>query len=322
MQEDLISVIIPVYNVEKYINRCVDSVIHQSYTNLEIILVDDGSPDNCPTICDNYSKQDSRIKVIHKKNGGLSDARNVGIDASNGKYITFVDSDDWIPQNSIMTLYNNIKINDADISSGTIMETYKKNINKKIVSGNRKTYNTEQAMEELLYLHRFSNSASGKLYKKTLFNNIRYPLGKHYEDLATTYKVFDLAKKVVGTDEIVYFYFQNSNSIMHKKYDRRRLESYEFAKKQLQFIKKEYPKITKAAIFRLFYEILMILYDMPLFSEDKKIIMHDFQKYRRTCIKNNKLYKKQKMLCFSSYFGHIGIKIVIFLKKYIKKVYN
>ena len=103
--KDLISVIIPVYNVEKYINRCVDSVIHQSYTNLEIILVDDGSPDNCPTICDNYSKQDSRIKVIHKKNGGLSDARNVGIEHSKGKYITFIDSDDYISNDYVEILY-------------------------------------------------------------------------------------------------------------------------------------------------------------------------------------------------------------------------
>ena len=102
----LISVIIPIYQVEKYIKTCIDSIIHQTYFNLEIILVDDGSLDNCGTICDNYLSQDSRIKVIHKKNGGLSDARNVAIDIANGEYITFIDSDDFVSPNHINTLYS------------------------------------------------------------------------------------------------------------------------------------------------------------------------------------------------------------------------
>ena len=111
MKKELITIVIPVYKVEKYIDRCIKSVINQTYKNLEIILVDDGSPDNCPKICDEYAEKDKRIKVIHKKNGGLSDARNVGIEAAKGKYISFIDSDDWIEKDFIECLYKSIKKN-------------------------------------------------------------------------------------------------------------------------------------------------------------------------------------------------------------------
>ena len=122
--EDLISVVVPIYNVENYIKKCVDSILSQTYKNLEIILVDDGSPDNCPQICDEYAQKDNRIKVIHKENGGLSDARNAGIDISKGKFITFIDSDDYIEKDYVEVLYNSIKENASDMAIGSHKAIY------------------------------------------------------------------------------------------------------------------------------------------------------------------------------------------------------
>lgn len=116
----LISVIVPIYNVEKYLVRCVDSIVNQTYKNLEIILVDDGSPDRCPQMCDDYAEKDSRIKVVHKKNGGLSDARNAGMAVATGEYISFIDSDDWIETSMFELLLNNIFQYDCEISCGGI----------------------------------------------------------------------------------------------------------------------------------------------------------------------------------------------------------
>lgn len=319
MKDELISVIIPIYNVEKYIYRCLESVINQTYTNLEIILVDDESPDNCPQICDEYKQKDNRVTVIHKKNGGLSDARNTGINKCKGRYITFVDSDDWLPLNAIEILYYNLIKENADISSGNLKEIFK---NTTYVNTSEKsttvTLNNEEAMQDLMYLHNLSNSASGKLYKKELFNHIKYPVGKLYEDLATTYRLFDISNKIVITDSIVYFYFQNSNSIMHKQYTNKRLESYKFVCEELVFINDNYPKIIKSAIYRLVFECLSILNDMPYICKDKKDIKATLKKYRKISIKDAKLSKKQKLLCYSSYFGQAGIKLAFKFRNIIK----
>ena len=190
MKQPLISVIIPVYGVEKYIAQCLDSIINQTYKNLEIILVDDGSPDACPKLCDEYSKIDKRIKVIHKKNGGLSDARNVGIDICKGNYITFVDSDDWIEKDMIEQLYSLINKFSADISICNFLRTSDEKM--KIFNKNEKIkcYNKYEAIRELLKGHKIQDYAWNKMYKKEVFYNIRYPKGRNMEDKGTTYKTF------------------------------------------------------------------------------------------------------------------------------------
>ena len=318
--KELISVIIPVYKVEKYLDRCIDSVLHQTYKNLEIILVDDGSPDNCGKMCDEYAKYDKRIKVIHKKNGGLSDARNVGIDKAKGKYITFIDSDDWIPLNSIELLYKGISVNNDDISSGNLKEVFKYvNEDENYSEKNFEVYNAEGALKELMYLHGFSNSASGKLYKTKLFDNIRYPIGKYYEDLATTYKIFANSSKIVAIDAVVYYYFQNNNSIMHKKYTSKRLEGIEFAKEELKFIKENFSNITNAAIYRLCYECMSVLNDMPNNSKDKKEIIIILKKYRKNIIDDKNLSLKQRFLCYSTLLGQKGIKIAYKIRYFLKR---
>ena len=215
MEKDLISIIIPVYKVEKYLEKCIESVLKQTYTNLQVILVDDGSPDNCGKICDEYAKKDSRIEVIHKVNGGLSDARNVGIAKAKGKYIGFVDSDDYIKEDMYEILINLIKEYDADVSICNLYDViegkeYIRNKEKGI-----KEYNRIDILKEVLLDKNIQSYAWNKLYKKELFNEIKYPIGKKYEDIGTTFYIFEKCNKVVVTSEPEYYYLKRADSLVN-----------------------------------------------------------------------------------------------------------
>ena len=225
-----ISVIVPIYNVEKYLSKCIDSIINQTYTNLEIILVDDGSPDNCGIMCDDYSLKDNRIKVIHKKNGGLSHARNIGLEIATGDYISFIDSDDYIHKEFYEILISLIVKYNADIAQCEFLKVYEEGINN---SNNYKSYIDEKIImlsnnEALnnLYNKNCVNTVVvwNKLYKKQLFKNIRYPKGKIHEDEYTTYKVLFNASKVVLTSRQMYYYLQRSSSIMGEEFNIKRLD--------------------------------------------------------------------------------------------------
>ncbi len=316
--KDKISVIVPVYNVEKFLDRCVTSIINQSYKNLEIILVDDGSTDSSKELCNKWGLKDKRIKVFHKKNGGLSDARNYGFEKSSGKYITFVDSDDYLPQNAIEVLYNSLSNTNSDISCGDFKLVYNADYEAKSETSSAcKVYDSVEALKEMMYMHLSSNSACCKLYKSLLFDNIKYPYGKLYEDLGTTYKLFFNAKRIVDSKCIVYYYYQNKNGIMHYKYTSRRMEALHFALEELSFIEKNCPSIIMAAKYRVFIECLLILNDMPLFNKDKKIVKKYIKKFRKELLFDDNLFFKQKMMCFSSFFGHFVIKGVFRIKNKI-----
>lgn len=214
---DLISIVIPIYNVEKYLKRCVDSVINQTYKNLEIILVDDGSTDNCGKICDEYAKKDKRIKVIHKKNGGLSDARNAGIDVSKGRYLSFIDSDDFVDKRFIGTLYNNLINNDADLS---LVKYYSFSKNEDVYETMEDEKITVLSRDEyfnLIYEEPVNSVVAwNKLYKKEIFNEIRYPVGKINEDEAVIHYIIGNISKIVISNLELYYYFQRNDSIMKK----------------------------------------------------------------------------------------------------------
>lgn len=215
MENDLISIIIPVYKVEKYLEKCIESVLKQTYTNLQIILVDDGSPDNCGKICDEYAKKDPRIEVIHKVNGGLSDARNVGIAKAKGKYIGFVDSDDYIKEDMYEILINLIKEYDADVS---ICNLYDVIDGKEYIRNNEngiQEYSRLEILKEVLLDKNIQSYAWNKLYKKELFDEIKYPIGKKYEDIGTTFYVFEKCNKIVVTSEPEYYYLKRSDSLVN-----------------------------------------------------------------------------------------------------------
>lgn len=213
--EQLISIIVPIYKVELYLRRCLDSILAQTYQNLEIILVDDGSPDNCGIICDEYAAKDNRIKVIHKENGGLSDARNYGLDIARGQYIGFVDSDDWISPDMYAYLLQGLLKYDADIAVCEYYNVY----NKKRIATRRdedRVFEGGKILEALLGL-KIGNYAWNKLYKKELWCDIRYPYGQNYEDVRTTYKLFQKCRRVVGLKDAKYFYFQNNFGIVQDR---------------------------------------------------------------------------------------------------------
>ncbi len=320
--EDKISIIIPVYNVEKYIKKCVDSIINQTYKNLEIILVDDGSSDNSGKICDEYKKRDYRIKVIHKENGGLSDARNKGVEIATGKYIGFVDSDDYIEENMYNILLNELKVNNADVSICSykkIREDYYKVDCKQSCEKIIKILDNIKAIELLLSDTYIDNYAWNKLYKKELFNNIKYPYGKKMEDLGTTYKIFSKAKKIVYTNYIGYFYLQRNSSILHNIDANFIQDIKELINERYLDIIKEYPEMkTKADINRLKYIKTYFMHiaknkrkDLTKTKEYKKeyeFFKSNYKKYKKDLSQNS---LKERILYLTFYYN-----LPLFIKIY------
>lgn len=236
---DLISVIVPVYNVEKYLSQCINSILNQTMKNLEIILVDDGSLDNSGKICDEFAKKDNRIVVIHKENNGLSSARNAGLEIATGDYIGFVDSDDWLDENMYGTLLKLIKDTNADISCCKFFQTA--NGEEKIPPINNEIIESFNNIEGLnnfytdLYIQ--TVVAWNKLYTRKLFDNVVYPVGKIHEDEGTTYKLFYKANKITYTNKPLYYYRITPNSITTRKFNKKRLDILDVYDEKIKFIK-------------------------------------------------------------------------------------
>lgn len=212
INDDRISVIVPVYKVEKFLARCIESIQRQTYKNLEIILIDDGSPDNSGEICEKYAENDSRIQVIHKINGGLSEARNIGIEFAAGQYISFVDGDDWIDVDMIEMLYKVCRDKQADIAECSYRNVYVNRIEEETSCTAEIVEATNiSALEGMLDWKYFKPVAWNKLYKRSVIGDIRYPAGKFHEDEFTTYKYFYNAKKIVYVDVSKYNYDRTRN---------------------------------------------------------------------------------------------------------------
>lgn len=212
-----ISIIIPIYNTGKYLKRCVDSVLAQTYQNIEVILVNDGSTDESSNICEWYKKQDKRVKVIHKKNGGVSSARNAGLENATGDYIGFVDSDDWVNKEMYEILLKAIKDTNSDVATldYILVNNQKGYINRVSKNIKYKLYKDKEILKEYLLEGTKSGSYScwRKLYKRRLFENIRFPEGKINEDIITNYKVLKNAKQHVKINYVGYYYWQDNESI-------------------------------------------------------------------------------------------------------------
>lgn len=243
--KDLVSVIVPIFNIEHYLERCVDSIINQTYKNLEIILVDDGSPDNCPSMCDNYANKDSRIKVIHKKNGGLSDARNAGMKVATGKYISFIDSDDYVSSEFIETLYNAMTTENSDIVECSVVRFYEDN-HFDVYSDDfpNANYDTVDGLSALIAENPFKQHVWNKLYKAEVVLDIPFAVGKLNEDEFWTYQIFGQAKKVTRINKTMYFYFQRESSIMGNTYNLRRLDALEGKANRQAYIEKYFPRLS------------------------------------------------------------------------------
>lgn len=217
---ELVSVIIPVYMVEKYLRRCLDSVINQTYRKLDVLVIDDGSNDDCGRICDEYASNDNRIRVIHQENKGLAEVRNIGVREALGNYILFVDSDDWIDLNLVEVIYSELKKNHVDVvcfgmnrvdEKGHITKVYRGSYGKKVLD-------TTDALDCIFFSKYVDVVSCNKMFSKWLFDGISYPSGRLYEDMATTYKIIEKANKVLCLSEAYYFYYNNINSIGNRKF--------------------------------------------------------------------------------------------------------
>ncbi len=245
---DLISVIIPVYKVESYLDRCVQSVLDQTYKNLEIILVDDGSPDNCLAMCDAWAEKDERIKVIHKENGGLSDARNAGMAAATGEYIAFIDSDDWIAPEMLQRLYEAMQRDNSDIAACTVQMVWEDNTPSQLLTVQMNgVLDRQEAQKALLEESLFKQPVWYKLYRREIIMSIPFEVGKYHEDVYWSYQAIGNANCVSLIDYIGYSYFQRPGSIMGESYSLKRLDAIEAIERRYQYIKRYFPELEREA---------------------------------------------------------------------------
>ena len=304
MNQPLVSVIVPCYNVEQYLPTCIDSILNQTYQNLEVWLVDDGSPDRCGEICDEYANKDTRIKVIHKKNGGLADARNVALDVMTGEYVVCVDSDDYISPTHIEGLYHLIEKHGADVSVNTFCSFYEgSSPNPSPKSAKVWALDGLHATEMMFYQEHFDNTAWGKMYKANLFDGIRYPKGLLFEDLPTTYRLLLKANKVVFNDEQSYFYLLRSNSIEGAAFSPHKLDS---GLQLMALMDKDRDKlqpIIKSYNCRIVSFVFHLLLQMP----DGYAHCNDFErrikKIRLSVLMDNRARKKARLACLFSFIG-------------------
>lgn len=328
----LVSVIVPVYKVEQYLHKCIDSILVQTYKNLEIILVDDGSPDNCGRICDEYALYDERVKVIHKVNGGLSDARNAGLDVCTGEYIAFVDSDDWIDEDYIATFmeyaalntivccgYKMVYDNNTDIYN---IDTNREMTSLEAIEMVQKRYlSIFKEMNEKYKKSIYSNVVWNKLYPKEVFCNLRFPTGKVYEDAYICFETILKCKKFIAVNNVTYNYLIRDSSISHNKNSKDIIDFIESRLKQEDDVK-EYPFLLENS------KKITLLYSMYFYSLyfKKKLYIDDGV---RSIIKN--ILKRDKTVIFKCrknlikqylvilYFENVYV-LVYKIKFYLKKL--
>ena len=267
--ENLVSIIVPIYNVEQYLEKCIDSIINQTYTNLEIILVNDGSPDNSLKICNFYKEKDSRIKVINKENGGLSDARNVGLENSHGEFILFVDSDDWISSVMVSELVEFITKFNADM---VISRYYKVFSNYHIEESSKSAKSVEvlsktEVMERIMDDNNITNHVWRKLYKKSIIPKDVFPKGKNYEDIYAMPLILENCQKIVNIDKVHYYYRMNNSGIVMSWKTKNLLDAFDLYSFSATFISQKFPELS-SKIPNYLLKSYLVLWDNTLKIEN------------------------------------------------------
>lgn len=308
-----ISIVVPVYNVANFLDECIKTILDQSYDDFELILVDDGSTDESGSICDYYSKLDERVKVIHQKNGGLSDARNTGINISNGQFITFIDSDDYVAKDYIEKLYFSIIENNADICMcdfKKVSENSKLNDIKNSNSGILKPllFDKNRTIEEVYYdrYHGIDFVSWAKIYKIELFksNNISFPKGKLHEDAFTTYKLIYLSKRICYIDAPLYFYRIRKGSIMTNEFSIKRLDMIDATREEYQFFKNNQNyNLMRLALYDHLHKVKYILKMLQASNEETKEITKKVCKDLEQDIKESRKYISIPLIKYLYYKG-------------------
>lgn len=314
-----ITVIVPVYKVEKFLDRCVRSILNQSFKDFELILIDDGSPDTCPQMCDKWKAKDSRIVVIHQNNQGLSAARNTGIRVAKGEYLTFIDSDDWVSKTMLYDLLTLITKYDADISICNFISV--SNENKKVKEKKRfteKVYSQEEFMKVIMRINsnRCIHYAWGKLYKNSVIDaENHYPVGMLNEDVEGMFKAVIASEKIVETDKIGYFYFENEESISRKKFGENFLSLNAVWRRILKLSKERAPQYYDYVLYNYQRSDFTILMDSIIYgdketdkkySDELKNVQARLCKNKTNLLRSPMLLKRKLlMLVVSDFYGFI-----------------
>ena len=311
MQQPLISVIVPIYKVEDYLDKCVESILAQTYKNLEVWLVDDGTPDKCGEMCDEWAKKDSRIKVIHKPNGGVSDARNVALDAMTGEYVACIDGDDTVSQDYIDCMYNLVVKYDCEIAMCSFVFDYEGKVRKYHKEPYKEfIYDSTEATRSLFYQKNFDNYPWCKLYHRSLFDDVRYPKGIIYEDLCVTYKLFMKCKKIAYCNKQSLNYLIRNDSYEGASFNSLKMDS---ALKTLRNLEGDESLIdgfiSNAYKCRLFCFACHLILKAPSDYHDIYILWDVIKKYRATVLKDRHSRIQAKIAAVLSFFGLTIMKI-------------
>ncbi len=292
----LISVIIPIYNSQKHLEECLSSVLQQTYQNLEVILVDDGSTDDSSKLVNDYKKRNQNIKVIHQKNQGLSAARNAGLKIATGDYITFVDSDDKIEANMIENLIKALQKDNSDIAVCSFKETYP---NHKTVGFSKnhppKSFTTEAALRAMLKEEGFMLSSTMKLYPTKYFNDISFPINKLHEDVAITYKLIMKARKISFVPDESYIYNHHQDSIISQSFNERKLDLINFTDKMCDDIDQKYPNLKNITNERRIRARFSILRQIPLNNPNTKTLLNYLKTHQNYIANNPEASKADKI---------------------------
>ena len=290
----LVSIVVPVYNVEKYLDKCIESILNQTYKNLEIILVDDGSKDNCGKKCDEWAKKDDRIKVIHKENGGLSDARNVGIDYAKGEYISFVDSDDFIDKDMIEILIDGVNKNDCGIGICGYYRTYTNREEIVDDTKNKIVMNNIKAIDQMNTFGNYDVSAWGKIFDINLMRKYKFPVGKLSEDWFIMYKIFYDTNKIFYDARPKYHYVQRAGGIS-KNNPKINYDSIEAAEECLNFIEKNCPEIKENAIINYCIACIGVYNSCILYNREDEEVFFNIKKNIKIIMKSKNIAFKKKI---------------------------
>lgn len=310
-EQDLISVIIPVYNVKKYLRRCIKGVLAQTYKNLEIILVDDGSTDGSGELCDEIFKTDKRVVVFHKQNGGLSSARNYGVRASNGDYICFIDSDDTVDDDYVETLHDTIKkykVKLAICSHRVFYAGHKTAVD--MSTGESGRIDSKTILQRLLYADGIDTSSWAKMFTRDILMKNPFPEGRNFEDAATTYLYIDSVKYIGLNSVAKYNYYVRRMSISQKPFDKSKMDLITSTKEMHDYVIEKYPKMKLGAERRLMYAYLSTLRQIALSPETpdsvecQPIVWHYIKTHKNSVLRNTNIPERDRKALMSTNFGY------------------
>ena len=323
--QPIISVVIPVYNAESYLDNCIQSVLKQGRDFFELVLVNDGSTDKSGIICDTWALEDSRINVFHTENRGAAAARNYGVKRAKGDYITFVDSDDTVAENYLEYLYDLAKEYGSDIAVASYRKVYPNDKNsevKKIIADDRYALSGKEAMENLLYQKNMMSVPWGTLYRKDLFECVSFPEGTKAEDMGTIYRLYATAKSVAVGTEVVYYYYQREMNTVFSTSQERNRDYFKHCREMLAYVKKNEKDCMPAAMSRHFSACFQILSETPVTAENQtfiKVLYADIKKCQNVVLKDKKARIRNRMAALASLvsvrFMHVILRLLYCVQK-------